>query len=178
MNLLTAAIYMTAQGIPFIHAGEEFLRTKLDEAGKRIENSYNSSDFVNMIRWEVLERPENAAVIDYYRGLIRFRKAHAALRLSTAEEVAQNVTYKWITNELVLFEIKGCDRVTGENAKEIMVIFNATTEPKEIDFAAHDIDTGAWSVYINERYAGTDVLATIDDGKVTVAPVSAMVLAQ
>ena len=59
-----------------------------------------------------------------------------------------------------------------------MVIFNATTEPKKIDFAAHDIDTGAWSVYINERYAGTDVLATIDDGKVTVAPVSAMVLAQ
>jgi len=178
MNLLAAAIYMTAQGIPFIHAGEEFLRSKLDETGKRIENSYNSSDFVNKIRWELLEQKDNAAVIDYYRGLIRFRKAHAALRLSTAAEVAKNVTYKWITNELVLFEIKGVDNVLGETAESIVVIFNATTEGKQIDFTKHDIDAGVWSVYINDSNAGTGVLETIPDGKVTVPPVSALVLAK
>ena len=178
MNLLAAAIYMTAQGIPFIHAGEEFLRNKLDENGKRIENSYNSSDFVNKIRWELLKQQENAAAVEYYRGLIRFRKAHTALRLSTAAEVAKNVTYKWITNELVLFEIKGHGSVSGESSESIVVIFNATTEPKQIDFTAHDLDAGVWSVYIDDHSAGTEVLKTISDGVVTVAPISAMVLAK
>jgi pullulanase len=178
MNLLAATIYMTAQGIPFIHAGEEFLRNKLDETGKRIENSYNSSDFVNKIRWNLLEQKENAAVADYYRGLIRFRKAHAALRLSTAADVAKNVIYKWITNELVLFEIKGRTSVPGETADTIVVIFNATTKSQEIDLTQHNMDAGEWSVYIDDRCAGTEVLEKVADGKVTVAPVSALVLAK
>ena len=59
-----------------------------------------------------------------------------------------------------------------------MIIFNATTEPKQIDFAAHDIDVGVWSVYVNDRFAGTEVLDTVTEGKVTVAPVSAMILVQ
>ena len=177
MNLLAATIYMTAQGIPFIHAGEEFLRSKLDENGKRIENSYNSSDFVNKIRWEILEQADNASVIDYYRGLISFRKAHPALRLATAAEVAKNVTYKWITNELVLFEIKG-DCVENEPAESMVVIFNATTEEKLINLTEHDIEAGEWSVYINDCLAGTKALDTVTDGKVTVAPISALVLAK
>ena len=178
MNKLAAAIYMTSQGIPFIHAGEEFLRDKLDESGQRIENSYNSSDFVNKIRWELLEQADNVSVIEYYRGLIRFRKAHAALRLSTAKAVAENVTYKWITNELVLFEIKGHDSIDDESSDGILVIFNAATEAKQIDLAAHNIDVGEWSVYINDRCAGTEVLETVTDGKVNVAPISALVLAR
>lgn len=177
MNLLAATIYMTSQGIPFIHAGEEFLRDKIDENGKRIENSYNSSDFVNKIRWELLEKEENAAVTDYYRGLINFRKAHPALRMATASEVSTNVIYKWITNELVLFEINGRGYVPGETAEKIIVIFNANNKPFEIDFAEHDIDAAEWSVYINDRCAGTEVLDTVVDGKVTVAPISAIVLA-
>ena len=115
---------------------------------------------------------------EYYRGLIRFRKAHAALRLSTAAEVAKNVTYKWITNELVLFEIKGCDSVPNEISESIIVIFNATTEAKQIDFAKHDIALGDWAVYINDHSAGTEILETVSDGKVTVAPISALVLAK
>ena len=178
MNLLAATVYMTAQGIPFIHAGEEFLRTKLDENGKRVENSYNSPDFVNKIHWELLEQAERAAVIEYYRGLISFRKAHPALRLTTAAEVAENVVYKWITNELVLFEIKGAGSVAGETAETIIVIFNATAEEKKIDFSEHDIEAGDWSVYINDTHAGVNVLETVTDGKVTIAPISALVLAK
>lgn len=178
MNLLAATVYMTAQGIPFIHAGEEFLRTKLDENGKRIENSYNSSDFVNKIRWELLEEAERKAVIEYYQGLIRFRKAHPALRLATAAAVTENVTYKWITNELVLFEIKGAGYVEGEASERIIVIFNATTEARKIDFTEHDIDAGDWSIYINDANAGINVLDTVTDGKVTIAPISALVLAK
>ena len=139
--------------------------------------SYNSSDYVNKIRWEILEQSENVSVIDFYRGLINFRKAHPALRLATAAEVAKNVTYKWITNELVLFEINGAC-VENEPAESIVVIFNATTEAKQIDFTKHDIEAGEWSVYINDSFAGTKVLDTVNDGKVTIAPISALVLAK
>ena len=162
MNRLVAAIYMTAMGIPFIHAGEEFLREKLDETGKRIENSYNSSDFVNKIRWTELAKADVADNIDYYRGLIAFRKAHAALRLSTAEEVAKNVTYKWITNEVVLFEV-------GE---DIRVIFNATEKAFVVP-VENDVN---WNVCVNDQAAGVKPLAVIKDGKAEVAPISAMVL--
>ena len=100
MNNLAAAIYLTAQGIPLIHAGEEILREKKykDEDGniKIDHNSYKSPDSVNSIKWYNLDKEEYRQTRDYYKGLIAFRKNHAALRLTTAEAVAQNVKYsRW-----------------------------------------------------------------------------------
>ena len=176
MNKLVAAIYMTAQGIPFIHAGEEWLREKLDETGKRVENSYNAPDFVNKIRWDVLEKKDNAQAVAYYQGLIALRKAHAALRLTTKEAVAANVDYRWITNELVLFNIKGKGSVPGEVSDGIVVIFNATKSAKTVDLYAAGVARGQWEVRVNSEQAGLKRLDTVLDGKVQVAPVSAMVL--
>ena len=171
MNKMAAAIYMMSQGIPFIHAGEEFLREKLDENGNRVENSYNKSDFVNAIRWNVLSKKENADTVKYYKGLIAFRKAHPALRLATAEEVAANVTYRWITNEVIAFDIKG--GMDGETAKAITVILNATGKEQEVPVAE-----GEWNVCINGKTAGIKTVATVTGGKATVAPVCVTVLVQ
>jgi pullulanase len=176
MNKLAAAIYMTAQGIPFIHAGEEWLREKLDENGKRVENSYNASDFVNKIRWDIIEKKENAETIAYYKGLIDLRKAHAALRLSTKEDVAANMEYRWITNEVVLFNIKGKGSVPGEVSDGIVIIFNATKSTKTVDLYAAGVVRGQWEIRVNGEKAGLTRLDTVLDGKVQVAPVSAMVL--
>ena len=176
MNKLAAAIYMTAQGIPFIHAGEEFLREKLDEQGKRVENSYNAPDFVNKIRWTDLENKDTAKTVAYYQGLIELRKAHAALRLSTKAEVAANVEYRWITNELVLFHIKGKGHVRGEVSDGIVVIFNATKQAKTVDLYAAGVARGQWDVRVNGEKAGVKLLGTVVDGKVQVPGVSAIVL--
>ena len=176
MNKLAAAIYMTAQGIPFIHAGEEWLREKLDESGRRVENSYNAPDFVNKIRWDVIEKQENAETIAYYKGLIELRKAHAALRLSTKEAVAANMEYRWITNELVLFNIKGKGSVSGEVSDGIVIIFNATKSAKTVDLYAAGVARGQWEVRVNGEKAGLKRLDTVLDGKVKVEGVSAMVL--
>ena len=92
MNNLSAAIYMTAQGIPFLQAGEEMLRTKIDASGGFLENSYNSPDSVNSIKWDTLEDETYQNVYNYYKGLIAFRKAHAALRLTNADDVNANIT--------------------------------------------------------------------------------------
>ena len=177
MNNLAAAIYMMSEGIPFIHAGEEFLRTKIDETGEVIHNSYNSSDYVNALRWNNIENEKYADVVDYYKGLIEFRKNHEALRLTTKEEVAANVTYHWVSSDVVLFSIKGKDRIAGETSDGIVVIFNPTTSAKAISLYDYSsIAEGEWKVCINGEDAGTEVLATITDGNVTVDPISAMVL--
>ena len=170
MNNLAAAIYMTSQGIPFIHAGEEMLREKIDENGVRDHNSYNSSDYVNHIEWSNLEKADYAATYAYYQGLIEFRKAHEALRLETREDIDNYVKYTWVTNEVVMFTIDG--KAAGDVSDSIVVIFNATKNAKTVDLPA-----GEWQICVDAAQAGTDVIATAT-GSVTVDGISAMVLVQ
>lgn len=172
MNNLTAAIYLTAQGVPFVHAGEEMLRTKVNEDGTFNHNSYNSSDEVNSIKWGTLEDPVYQDVVEYYKGLIAFRKAHPALRMQTAEAVAANITrLEGLDDEVLGFQINA-SAVEGEKAESILVYFNPNTEATEIT-----LPEGKWNIYINGEDAGTEVIAKAS-GTVTVDAISAMVLVQ
>lgn len=166
MNKLAAVIYMTSMGIPFIHAGEEFLRIKEDETGKKIENSFNSSDFVNRIRWNCLEDNTCADVVEYYKGLIKFRREHSALRISTAEEVISNVKYQKIRAGVVSFNIKG--------EEELLVIFNASEDEQVLSLKEHDIKDGNWKICVNGECA--DLAEEVSGDCVSVAPISAMIL--
>lgn len=179
MNNLAAAFYLTSEGIPLIHAGEEILRTKVAEDGTIIHNSYNSPDYVNSIKWGDLDNEAVRDVRDYYKGLIEFRKNHAALRLTTAAQVSENVRYVWLTNEVIMFVIDG-KNVADEVADGIVVIFNATDSQQTVDLyaAGRNVPQGDWKVCVNDKKAGIDVLSTVTDGNVTVAPISAMVLVQ
>ena len=171
MNNLTAAIYMLAQGTPFIHAGEEMLRTKVNEDGTFNHNSYNSSDEVNSIKWGTLEDATYMDVVNYYKGLIAFRKAHPALRLTTAEDVAAHVTaMKNLPDEVNGFVITG--GVEDENADAICVIFNPNPEAAKVT-----LPEGDWNIYINGEDAGTTKLGTAS-GEVTVDAISTVVLVQ
>lgn len=176
MNNLAAAIYMTSEGIPLIHAAEELLREKIDENGNPVENSYKSSDLVNSIKWSNLDKENYRNVRDYYKGLIAFRKNHAALRLTTAAEVKANVQYKWISEELVMFVINGKDSIADEVSDGIVVIFNANTAAKDVDMYSYGVPQGTWNICINDQKAGIETLAAVTDGKVKVAPISALVL--
>lgn len=176
MNNLSAAIYMMSEGIPLIHAAEELLRTKVDEKGEVIHNSYNSSDFVNSIKWADLNKNKYQEVRDYYKGLIAFRKNHAALRLTSAAEVTENVKYHWISNNVVMFVINGHDKIASEVSDGIVVIFNATTDEKEVDLNSYGVSQGTWNICINDQKAGIETLAAVTDGKVKVASISALVL--
>lgn len=174
MNKLSAAVYMLSQGIPFIHAGEEFLRIKEDENGKIVENSFDSSDFVNRLRWYQLEDPVYRDVLEYYKGLIQFRKNHAALRLTAAEEVKENVRYQKMADDVVLFEING--KVNGEEAQGIVVIFNASVKEQQISLDDAGTAAGEWKICIDNQHAGTEILESAAGRTVMVAPTSAKVL--
>ena len=169
MNNLAAAIYMTSQGIPFIHAGEEMLRSKPLEDGTFDHNSYASSDSVNSLKWDDLNQEEYQQVYQYYQGLIAFRKAHGVLRLTTAEEVQANVTtLSGLETNVAAFQLNG--GVNGETSDGLVVIFNPNNAETSVS-----LPEGQWNICINGDQAGTETLATAE-GAVTVAPISAMVL--
>ena len=169
MNRLAAAVYMTCQGVPFLQAGEEMLRSKPLPDGTFDHNSYRSPDSVNSLKWDDLSIPEYRDTCAYYQGLICFRKAHPALRLSTAAEVNANVVaVSGLRANVAAFHING--GVNGEKAQGLYVVFNATAAAQRVPLPA-----GRWDVNIDHRRAGTSVLATARD-KVIVEPFSAMVL--
>ena len=122
MNNLAAAVVMTSQGIPFIHAGEELLRSKPLEDGTFDHNSYRSPDAVNNLKWADLSKEEYQQTIAYYSGLIAFRQAHPALRMMTAQEVSEKITK--LTG--LDFNVVGFHIAAGANGEnnELIVIFN------------------------------------------------------
>lgn len=168
MNLLAAAIVLTSQGIPFFQAGEEFLRSKpIDpEHTKFEENSYNSPDSVNSLKWNL--RTENKLVVDYYKGLIAFRRSHQALRMTTTEEIRRNLCILENMEQNVVAFL-----VTHPTEGEICVIFNANKDTKVVN-----IPDGEWNVYAKGTKAGTKVMEVVSGGAVRVEPISALILAR
>jgi pullulanase len=153
MTKLGAAIIFTSQGVPFIQAGEEILRSKdLDE------NSYKSPDSVNSIKWD--EKTANIDVYEYYKGLIAFRKANPPLRLNNADEVKKKLTF---------FD-NGMGNVVAYQLENIIAIFNANTDEIEIN-----LPNGSWNIYVNDKKAGNTVLGTASNS-VKVPRISALVL--
>ena len=168
MNNLSAAIVMTAQGVPFFQAGEEILRSKPDGKGGYDHNSYKSPDSINSIKWDNLNDQAYSDSYAYYQGLIAFRKAHPALRLTTAEAVNNSITVMDnLDSNVNAFHIKG-----GEIDDDLFVIFNPRKETTTVT-----LPEGKWDVYIDGTKAGTTVLRTVE-GSVTVDAISALVLVQ
>ncbi|HWT73957.1 MAG TPA: type I pullulanase [Mobilitalea sp.] len=171
MNLLSGAIVLTSQGIPFFQAGEEFLRSKPSVDGTTfVDNSYNSPDSVNSLKWDTLTK--NKDVYHYYKGLIAFRKAHSALRMTKTADIQANLTFlDGLDANVVGYTINNSPN--GEAAKALCVIFNANKTSTTVK-----IPDGDWNVYVKGNQAGTNILETISGGSVTVDPISTLVLVQ
>ena len=168
MNNLAAAIYMTAQGTPFFQAGEEMLRSKPLADGTFDHNSYSSPDSVNSLKWDNLNDPVYQDVVSYYQGLIAFRQAHPALRMTTSAEVSQYITsVNGLSNGVLAFHIAAG---AGGEENDLFVIFNPQAESTTVE-----LPDGEWTVFINGEDAGTEALGTAQ-WDAEVAPISALVL--
>ena len=164
MDKMAAAIVFTSQGIPFIQAGQEFLRSKPLGIGFD-GNSYKSPDSVNSLKWD--KKTENKEVFEYYKGLIEFRKAHPALRMTTTKDVSSRLRFMNNLDENVVGF-----RIVTDNER-LIVIHNATKESKMIT-----IPSGLWKVYVDDKKAGTKIIKKIKGGKIAVQPISTLVLAR
>lgn len=127
MDKLANAVVLTSQGVSFLHAGSEMLRTKNKE-----HNSYNLPDPINQIDWNL--KLKNEAVVRYYKNLIDLRKAHPAFRMTSGDEVRKHLSFKRVEKGLVSYEIS--NHANKDFWRNILVIYNANEEP--IDYQLND----------------------------------------
>ena len=176
---LGVAFYMAAQGIPFMQAGEEMNRTKPatsedanngNAADGFFHNSYNAPDRVNSIQWDSLYDQPTVDLVNYYAGMIAFRKAHPALRMTDASQVNTRVSNLTNLPDKVLgYQINAKD-IEGETAEGIVCIYNATDKATTVT-----LPEGEWNVCVNKNEAGVYALQKVS-GTVDVEAVSAMIL--
>lgn len=135
INRLAAAICFSCQGRLFLHAGEEFGRTK-----GGVKNSYRSSPDINRLDWQ--RAWENRDLVDYYRGLIALRKQlpglqdkteAASKRILRATEAAYNCAAVLLDNR-------------GENCRwqQLYLCFNCGMEARELT-----LPDGSWQTLVD-----------------------------
>lgn len=81
---LASSLALLSQGIPFIHSGQEFLRTK-----QGLDNTYRSPDAINQVDWN--RRDEKLKEVDYLKGLIALRQSEPLFRMQTTQEIAKHM---------------------------------------------------------------------------------------
>lgn len=93
-------ILLVSQGIPFIHAGDEFLRTKHKGDGSSMaHNSYMAGIKTNSIDWKL--KSTNNGIFKYHSDLIKLRKDNDGLRNRKGvgtTEVAGNAVKYYVQN--------------------------------------------------------------------------------
>jgi pullulanase len=129
---------LTSQGISFLHAGTEFLRSK-----KGVENSFNAGDSINTINWK--DKALNADVFQYVQSLIKMRKSHPAFRMTKASEIEDLIRFdEKAGNGIVSYTIDGSK--LGDEWKSIQVILNGSSNPVD-----QSITGASWNVFSNNN---------------------------
>jgi pullulanase len=161
MDKLAAGILLTSQGVPFIHAGDEFLRSKNFNP-----NSYNSNDpLVNPMDWSLKSKHKD--VFNFYKGMIALRRAHAAFRMTKKAQVDEASEFAVSAPENVVeYVLK--NHANGDSWQTILVIYNGNKEARDLAVV------GDWSIVANDQSAGTGTLERAKN-KIHVAPFSLVV---
>lgn len=118
VNKFAHSILFTAQGIPFIHAGNEFLRTKY-----MVHNSYNSALGINAIDWTYKENYKD--YFDYIKELITIRKTYEEFRMTDAKEIMYRLRFMDMQN-IIGYTIKRNQKnrylyVSHNNAQDYVI---------------------------------------------------------
>lgn len=163
MHRMISSIIMTSQGIAFLHAGQEFMRTKGGD-----DNSYKSSDAVNQLDWK--RRLDLNADVEYMKGLIQLRKNHAAFRMATADEIRSNLKFLPSPDSTIVYELNGA--AVEDSSEQIIVAHNANTSEVVVDLPAE----GKWNLVVNGEKAGIESIQTIEGNKLTLPALSTYVL--
>ncbi|HDR7964514.1 TPA: type I pullulanase, partial [Bacillus wiedmannii] len=161
MHKLSSSILLTSQGIPFLHAGQEFMRTKYGD-----HNSYKSPDSINQMDW--LRRAAFNNEVEYMKGLIDLRKKYSAFRMTSAEQIKKHIAFMDTPKNVVAYSIKG----NGNKNEYFMVAHNANREIVEITLPSK----GPWKVLVDGKQAGSKTLYVVHDNKIKVPALSSLVL--
>ncbi len=174
------SLLFLSQGVPMLLAGDEFGRT---QGGNN--NAYCQDNTTSWVDWSLLER--NADLFSFTRRLIRFRKAHPALRRRTFFEDEAKPSVAWHGTKIGKPDWTGESRTLGmhllgaEGDEPIYLIANAHWEAAA--FELPKLTAGkAWRRFLDTSLPpGEDALepgseAPIPPGRYAAGPRSVAVL--
>lgn len=142
MVKLAGALILTSQGVPFLHAGVDFCRTK-DGNG----NSYKSPDSINQINWDRKEK--HLDVFQYFQKLIQLRKNHPAFRMTNAEQIRKHLNFcTQYKLGVVSYCIEG--KEVGDSWEKIILVFNGNQKSVSIPLPEGNFQIIAEGGEINE----------------------------
>ena len=161
-QLLATAMVIFAQGIPFLHGGQEFFRSK---AG--VENSYKDCDKINAIDWIEVKRFKSQ--IDLVKGYLQIRKSHGAFRFSTSSLVKKHLKILSYKSSIIEYSLKNVKLYGSYN--EIKIFFNL----KE-NFISFPSSLKGFELIADETRSGLKPLKSITDDELLLAPLSTFIV--
>lgn len=174
------ALILTSQGIAFLHAGQEYGRTKQwKTTGKPedkfhtaygfkypyfIYDSYDSSDMINKFDWDKVTQPGvHKSTRDYTKGLIELRKSTDAFRLGKRKLVDKNV--KLISSKDINYHDLMIAYSCKSTSNETYYIFaNCDNRVREIHT---NIDLASKDVIVDAQTAGTKEISDYNGCEIT-----------
>jgi len=151
---LATSMMILSQGVPFIHSGQEFYRTK-----NGVENSYKSPDKINQVYWNLVD--ENLEDIEDFKTLIALRKEYKLFRLTNASSIKKYTHVDFTDKGTAIYELNKEDT-------HLIVVFKNNQAKETITFDApfkvlydslHKLNNETQSLTLND--IGTVVLKSV-----------------
>lgn len=134
MHQLATGITLLSQGVPFIHAGQEWFQTKQGNG-----NSYISGDEINQLDWN--ERDKQLDNILFVQTLIALRKKYDVFRLTSKQAIKDR--FHVLTTPAPVFGFT----LLGSN-EDFAIYINPTNEAQDI----HLPSSGRWEIAVTNDH--------------------------
>lgn len=160
---LATAMVLFSQGIPFLHAGQEFYRSK-----KGNENSYNAPDEINQMDWT--QKEKELVTVDYIKGLIAIRKEHGAFRFQSADLIQKHMKFFPTPSSVIAYHLQKVESFGPW--KEIIVLFHNGLQIETVILPKQE----TWHVFANENEAKAQAISSFEGRELQMAPISTYIL--
>ncbi|MFC0187821.1 type I pullulanase [Fictibacillus aquaticus] len=151
-----------SQGVPFIHAGQEFYRTK-----HGFENSYCSPDEINWLDWK--RRDRFYQDLKTFIELLSIRKAQPCFRFMAPEEIgACTALIEDGSTGVVLYRVTNRKPKNKEEWQEALLLINARDTEAEVKVP---IEGAPWL-----KAAGTLPVKEVSEQSILMEPLSYAIL--
>jgi pullulanase len=164
MARLGLGVVLTSQGVPFLFAGDEMLRSKGGHP-----DSYRSPDLINQIDWSA--KTHHAELLKFVRNCIELRRQHPAFRIPDGDTVRSNLRFfgKYIPG-VIAYEL--CDHANGDRWRRILVLLNGNNYSVE-----YEIPMENWLIVAQNSEVMPNGAGYTKTSRVRLHPIAMMILA-
>lgn len=166
MVMLSGALVLTSQGIPFLHAGVEMARTKSGNP-----NSYKSPDHINQIDWT--RKSTHQEIFSYYKSLIALRKAHPAFRMTSSYIMRKHLIFSADYQPGVASYVL-VNHANEDRWRTILLIFNGNREPIKFNLVPHI----KWRIVAHDTVINPESTEYAPETEIKVSGISMVILVE